>query len=338
MSPLAPVAVALGALLVGELGALAWARRRRRELELQICEAARAREEAGPSAAIEPATSPLREPITPPSAPLPGWVEGVLEAAVPTRYSGYSLQDTGSRGALVTAWDRQLERKVDLRVPPPHLSTAPRFRELFLREARVLAGLDHPSLIKVYDVPEVPEGETPVLVLEHLDGDDLIGAAGDPERVLLWLEQVASALDHMHEREVLHRNVQPSTVIVGADEVARLTDLGFASVKDASSLTGIGITFGDPAYLAPDQLRGAPGDAAGDRYALAAVAYRVLYGHPPFDPEDRVRTQPPHQALQAALPEAVDALFARALAPDAGDRPTTACGFVAGLRTAMEGA
>ena len=337
MSGLVPLAAGLGVVLVGELAAVAWARRRRRDLELQLHEARR-EEAAAPVKATEPSTSPLREPITPPSAPLPGWVEGVLEAAVPARYSGYSLLHSGTRGALVAAWDRQLERQVALRVPPPHLSTAPRFREHFLQEARVLARLDHPALIQVYDVPEVPAGEAPVLVLQHLEGDDLVAAAGDLERVVTWLEHVASALDYLHEQDLLHRNIKPGCVVVGADQAARLTDLGFASVREASSLTGIGITFGDPAYLAPAQLGGAPADAAGDRYALAAVGYRVLYGRPPFDPQDRIRAKPPAEALQASLPEGVDAVFARALSADPAARPVTARAFVAALRGAMEGA
>lgn len=271
------------------------------------------------------------------SGEMPSWLRRTIEHAVGDRYRDLRRLGAGGMGSVVRAWDRRLERLVAIKVPPPQLAELAEFRERFLREGRALARLQHENVAGVYDVPEVPEGETPVLVLEHLAGDELVEAGGDAPRVLEWLEQVAAALDHLHERGVLHRNVKPSSVVVGPDGVARLTDLGFASVKDASSMTGIGITFGDPAYLAPEHVAGAPLDAAADHYALAAVAYRVLFGHPPFDPTDRERSRPPGRALTASLPESVDGAFAAALAPDPAARPRTASGFIGALRVALEG-
>ena len=155
--------------------------------------------------------------------------------------------------------------------------------------------------------------------------------------------QVADALDHAHRRGVVHRDVKPGNILVGADERARLADFGIArSLEEgAARLTQTGTVVGTPRYMAPEQLRGERVTQQTDIYALGAVLYEMLAGHPVFVASTPVgiaeEQQRPPAPLTGVSPS-LAAVTATALRPNPGERPRTAAAMAAALRASLSNA
>lgn len=341
--PLFPVLLGLAALASGAAYAWSWARQRRRRLEATLAAARRRAVEAPTLPAPEPeAPSVERAPPTPGGAPLPGWLRGVVQAALSRRYQRFRLLDSGASGARLEAWDLQLERPVMVKVPPPHLSAAPEFPLRFRREGRVLARFDHPGMVRVYEVPEVGEQETPVMVLERTEGETLRaafeagGRAMDPAGVAALVEALAEVLDHLHAGGVCHRNLGLDSIWVGPEGRPRLTDFGLVAVRDASRWSRCETGAGAEEYLPPEVLAGEDAAEGADRYALAALAAHLLRGTPPFAQDDlrrEARVEVP--AFEGPMRARVEGALGQALAPDPGRRPDSCGAFAAALRSAV---
>jgi serine/threonine-protein kinase len=209
----------------------------------------------------------------------------------------YRLREQIGRGGMGVVWrarDERLERDVALKVLHPWIADDPELRERFEREAAALARLEHPNVVRLYDVLE-NDGQT-VLVLELVDGvslDRLIrGRSLDWDETRRYGAPVAAALAHAHTRGVVHRDLTPANVLVerGTGRVV-VTDFGLARLARSSRSAPIsGVLAGTPEYWAPEQAAGRATGPATDLYALGCLLFRMLSGRMPFEGEDRLAT------------------------------------------------
>lgn len=249
----------------------------------------------------------------------------------------YRLEALLGRGGMADVWrasDTKLARSVAVKVIHASYAQDPHFIERFLREARVVASLEHPNILPVYDFGD--EGGIPFLVMPHLAGgtlrDRLRGAPIPLAVAASWIRQLADALDAAHAAGILHRDVKPANVLLGRDDRLFLADFGIAKlVETMTGLTATGVVVGTPTYMAPEQAQGRPASPATDRYALAVVAYEILAGRPPFDGDNPLSLMHQHVSTPApalssrvgGLPAGLDAVFQHALSKDPGERPPT---------------
>jgi predicted ATPase len=254
----------------------------------------------------------------------------------------------GGMGVVYKATQLSLERQVALKLISPELASEERFRERFLREARLAASIDHPHLLPVYEAGEA-DG-TLFLALRLVDGDSLAAhldreGALAPERALRLHAQLASALQAAHDAGLLHRDVKPHNVLLagqGEAEHAYLCDFGLARRLAGGSLTQERTFIGTAAYAAPEQIRGEALDARCDLYALACVLYECLTGQPPFRADDELALCWAHLYEPAPIPGNVDpaltsfdSVFTRALAKDPEERFSSAAEFAQAGQAAL---
>jgi serine/threonine protein kinase len=263
--------------------------------------------------------------------------------------AGYRVEDviaSGGMGVIYRATQLSLGRTVALKVLAPHLSDDAEFRERFRREAALQARLEHPHILTVYEAGESAEGL--FLALRIVQGTDLWrlieSRVLSAERALRLLEQVASALDAAHEAGLVHRDVKPQNVLIDGRDHAYLADFGLTKSSEAGGLTRTGTYLGSLDYVSPEQVRGEPVTPASDRYALAAVLYECLVGEVPF-PRDteaallyaHVSEPPPRLTeLRPELPGELDAVVARGLAKEPGERYPTAGELVHAAQAALD--
>lgn len=216
-----------------------------------------------------------------------------------------------------------------------------------LREARMMADIVHPRLARFLGLYQSPDDRL-ALVYQLVQGVTLsqrvAGGLPPPGLALEWIEQVAEALDVLHARDILHRDVKPQNIMIEPSETARLLDFGLARLEGTgSTLTATGIMVGTPVFMAPETLRGHPATRRSEVYALACLAYWLLEGDVPFPGESpgqqlaRPLTTPPPgvRGVAGDRARALDRVFARGLAGDAAQRHGSAGAFAAGLRQAL---
>jgi len=262
---------------------------------------------------------------------------------------------SGAGGTVLLARDPRLDRAVAIKVIrlPDGLTPADEqeFRARFVREARAAAALSHPGIVTVYDAGRDDASGAPYLAMEYVPGRTLrqiLDAEGPlpPERASTLAGRVADALHAAHEAGIVHRDIKPANLLVldGADAV-KVVDFGIARLG-GSVLTRSDLTLGSPAYMSPEQARGAPVDGRSDLFSLAAILYEALTGARPFPGDDIpailyaiVHSAPePPSRLRADLPPALDAFFERALAKDPEQRFATGVAFREALEGAVSGA
>ena len=184
--------------------------------------------------------------------------------------------------------DTLLRREVAIKLLYRHLLRDPQGKARFVREARAAAALDHPGILKVFDVDEGDEGGVPYIVMELLRGQTLkafIDANGAPlaELVALAGAGLAAALATAHAAGVIHRDVKPANVMCAGGGRLVLCDFGVARLLDDDALaTQSGMVLGTPAYMAPEQALGKKVDERSDVYSLGATLYQMATGVPPF--------------------------------------------------------
>ena len=251
----------------------------------------------------------------------------------------------GGMGRLYEALHVRVGIKLAIKALRP--SSGPRAAaiERVRREARAMASIDSPHVVRVHDVVPGLDG-MPCIVTELLEGEDL-GARLARERKLpvpdavRIIRAVASGLAEAHRRGVLHRDVKPSNVFLTRDGGVKLIDFGVAKLEEAAAtLTHAGAFLGTPAYMAREQAAAASkADERSDIYSLGAVLYHALSGQPPYGDLDATQTlghllrgEPPRlSAMSATVPEALVAIVEKAMARDPVDRFATADAFAAAL-------
>ncbi|MBI5033792.1 MAG: serine/threonine protein kinase [Chloroflexi bacterium] len=257
----------------------------------------------------------------------------------------------GGMAQVYKAYQPDLERYVAIKVLHPHLTGDEEFAARFRHEAKAIAALEHPHIVRVYDFDA--NGGLAFLVMEYLSGTSLKARLRELNALHAHIEfaetvrlvaALADALAYAHHRGVIHRDVKPSNVILTTDGRPVLSDFGIARIIDATIITNSSGSVGTPAYMSPEQGKGDSGDERSDIYALGVVMYQLSTGHLPFDADTpyaiilkhMTAPLPPPRTLRPDLPEAIERVILKALAKNPSDRYQTAAEFASAVRAAIE--
>ena len=270
-----------------------------------------------------------------------------LDQRIGTELGGYRIVEQVGRGGTSVVYRAEhvrLGRTAALKLLSTGLGEAD-FSDRFLRESRLAASLDHPSIVPVYDAGE--EDGLLYIAMAFVDGTDLktlIAQEGKLplRRALGIVGQIASALDAAHARGLVHRDVKPANILVGPEDRAYLSDFGAVKELASAGTTRTGTFVGTLEYCAPEQIEGGEVDARTDVYALGCVLYEAVTGKPPFHRPSEVAVlnahlhSPPPQASKEApdVPAALDPVIVKALAKAPLDRYATPGELVAAAKGA----
>ena len=247
----------------------------------------------------------------------------------------------GGMASVHLARDEQLGRQVAVKRLSEALGGDEVFRERFLREARMAAGLSHPNVVAVFDVGE--DDGVPYIVMEYVSGQtlaELMAATGpmDPDRAVDLVLQACAGLEHAHAAGLVHRDIKPQNLLVRDDDTLKIVDFGIARPVDGTQLTLAGTILGTAAYLSPEQALGERVTTAADIYALGAVTYELLTGRHPYEfdsiadlPVKQLEGPPPR--LENVSPDLEQAVLA-CLAADPQARPPSAAALARELAQA----
>ena len=269
-------------------------------------------------------------------------VEGVVG-----KYQVQAELGRGSFGIVYLGYQADLDRKVAIKELAPQLAGDPAFLQTFRYEAQVMASLDHPNCVKVYDFIET--GGHAFLVSEFIEGASLrrvLETAGrlSPQQALGVLKGSLMGLGYAHQRGLVHRDIKPENILADRAGVSKLADFGQSIYAVGPGAAG-GLT-GSPAYMSPEQAQGGRMDARSDLYSAGAVLYEFLAGRPPFTGDSAIAVMRMHgtnpvpdpRSFNPALPAEANALVQRALAKDPAYRFQSADEFLAHLEaTAVAG-
>ena len=256
-----------------------------------------------------------------------------------------ALIGRGGMGEVYRAVHSELSRSEAVKLLHPALAAQEEFSARFVREARVMQSLDHPSIVTVYDAGEAA-GRL-FLAMQLVTGrplkDRLAEGRLPTEATLDILQRVGQALDYAHSRGVIHRDIKPSNILLDTDGQPVLVDFGLAKALGDASVTVSSRYLGTPTYMAPEQAAGDPVGHRADLYSLACVAFEMLTGEPPYTQQDSLALLLAHGShpvprateREPTLGAAVDAVFDRALAKSPVQRFPSAGAFVEALRTAL---
>lgn len=260
------------------------------------------------------------------------------------RYRIVERIGAGGMARVYKARDTNLDREVAIKILHDHLAEDSTFKDRFDREARLVASLNHPNIIQIFDYATVDLGDRLVayMVMPYIPGrtlkeelDDLCasGQRMSTERVRAIMLDITAALHYAHNKGMVHRDVKPGNILFDEHNRAVLGDFGIARLAQASSLTNDGATVGTPTYLSPEQAAGMPVDGRSDLYALGVMLYEMLTGTPPFAGDSAIAVILKHinQPVASITPihanPALNTFVQRALAKNPDDRYQTAQDF-----------
>jgi len=269
------------------------------------------------------------------------------------KYDIKKLLGWGATSSVYLAEHCDLKKAVAIKLMHAHKLSNMRMIKRFKHEAQTISLLAHQNLVAVHDFGFTEAGE-PYLVMDFLEGpdlDDLLQEALDArlpmdiDRALTICLQVCDGLSHAHQREVIHRDMKPSNIIVvkGRDgkEQVKIVDFGFAkalSLEESMKLTKTGEVFGSPAFMSPEQCMGKVADARSDIYAVGCILFECLTGVQAFDGENpfeilrkHVFEEPPPFPDDAHVPAALQREVLKALHRDPEQRHQTAAELKEGL-------
>lgn len=265
------------------------------------------------------------------------------------QYKIISLLGTGGMATVYRAHQESIERDVAVKVIHPNLGELENFIQRFRREAKTIASLSHPHILKVFDYGQFQD--MAYLVMELLTGGslaDLIRKGSlSLETTGKMLDQVASALDFAHQAGIIHRDLKPQNVLLDTHGNAFLSDFGIAKIVEGESpLTQSGAVMGTPSYMSPEQWSGQNVDSRTDVYALGIMLYEMLTGKLPFIGNTPFALMHQHiyetalsvNEVNDSVPPAVAEVVNRAIAKDRENRFSTAGELAAAYRAAISGA
>ena len=255
------------------------------------------------------------------------------------KFAGYRVEGIAGRGGMGVVYKATqlgLDRPVALKVVAAGLLGDPRIRERFLRESRAAAAIEHPNVIPIHDYGEC-HGQA-YIAMRFVEGDDLrerVTASGPlgPEHAAAIVAHVADALDAAHDAGLVHRDVKPANILLGAHDQVYLSDFGLAShTLSDGGLTSPGGWVGTMDFMAPEQIRGEPVDRRADVYALGCVLHFALTGQVAYPREtDEARlwahlhaAPPAPSRLAAGVPAEFDEIVRRALEKRPDERQSSA--------------
>jgi len=253
------------------------------------------------------------------------------------RYRIVSLLGQGGFGAVYRAWDTSLNRPCAIK---ENLETSPEAQRQFNREAVILANLSHPNLPRVTDYFSLPD-QGQYLVMDFVEGQDLeslVQRQGpvSPDQAMLWIAQVADALDYLHKQDppVLHRDIKPANVRITPQGKAMLVDFGLVKIYDPALRTTLGARALTPGFAPPEQYGTGNTDPRSDIYALGATLYALLTGKTPIESVQRMAGVEliPLQSANPQVAPSVGQAIDHAMALTPSKRYDTAGEFIQALR------
>ena len=266
------------------------------------------------------------------------------------RYELGELIGAGGMADVYAAEDRRLSRKVAVKLLRSDLARDPQFIARFKKEALSAAGLNHPSIVSVYDSGE--EAGSSFIVMELVHGKtlrDLIqgGKVLDEEQALQIIAGVLEALDYSHQNGVVHRDIKPGNIMITDSGEIKVMDFGIARVTDdpSATMTGTWNVVGTAQYLSPEQATGEIADSRSDIYSVGCLLFEMLTGRTPFIGDTPVAIAYQHVSSQAPsaseineeLDQNIDSILQVALQKDPKDRYQSAGAMLADVRRAMKG-
>jgi len=279
---------------------------------------------------------------------------GLIGRMIKDRYLIESELGKGGFGAVYLARDQKLlSKKVVIKLLHEESLKNEWAVRKFRHEMEALTRIDHPGVIGVLDTGALADG-VPFIVMQYIEGDSLRSVMMTPEgmdieRAATIIRQIGHALTAAHEQGIIHRDLKPENIMLrrlsGGDEQVKIIDFGIAKVKDSrvAPSTVIVATAGTYAYMAPEQLNGRAVSGVTDTYSLGAIAYEMLTGRRPFNPETHFQLVEMQRAgvkikpsdLRPGLPKTVDKVILKALAYNPGARYTSAHAFSDALVDAL---
>jgi len=303
--------------------------------------------------------APAEEPITPCDTSItintsgtpshPSLADPRLELIGQVIEDRYEVTETLGKGGMSIVFkgrDRRLKKVVAIKVLMPHLAADPLSIQRFQQEATAASHLDHPNIVKVYNVGATASG-LPFMAMDYLEGRSLSAVIKEKGRLeyfeaLNIFLQLTGALAHAHEKGVIHRDLKPSNVILSSHgeetDVAKLVDFGIAKVLSQdghteAKLTQTGDIFGSPHYMSPEQCLGGELDERSDVYSMGCLMYEALTGRPPHTGDSTLQILHKHisetpASFKSLLPAMstsmqLEVLVFKCLAPKRDDRLQT---------------
>src|SRR5437667_8639276 len=273
---------------------------------------------------------------------------------------GYMLLGRIGKGAMATVYKAKqisLDRIVAIKVLPLKNSENPEFVDRFHKEGKAAAKLAHNNIVQAIDVGTTAENRH-YFVMEYIEGKTLYDIMQPPpvgegrtfseNEALDIMIQIADALDHAHQRGLIHRDVKPKNIILAKGGVAKLTDLGLARATDdkAAAESEAGKAYGTPYYISPEQIRGEVDiDYRADIYSLGATMYHLVTGHPPFDGDTPSAVMHKHlknplvppDHINTALSAGIGEIIELAMAKDRDERYHSTGDMLEDLRLVRKG-
>ena len=255
------------------------------------------------------------------------------------KFSRYEIREELGRGGMATvyrAYDPMFEREVALKILKKELLEDPQVRGRFERETKIIAKLEHPVIVPVYDVG-FDNGQL-FYVMRYMPGKSLsehIEGGLTPNEIAHILLRIAAALDYAHDKGVVHRDLKPGNILFDENNNPYISDFGIAKFAQASTrITHSGI-IGTPRYMSPEQARGDEADGRSDLYSMGVILFEMLSGATPFEAttplamafKHAVEAPPSILKVNPHLPEGIDAVIAKALSKQPEDRYNTCAEF-----------
>lgn len=245
------------------------------------------------------------------------------------RYEIESELTRGGMGVIILAKDPYIQRQVVVKVLMYSRTLDDMYRDFFQNEAEIIAALEHPCIVPIYDFGW--HGQQPYIVMRYMAGGSLQDKLNAGEIKLTEmahiLKRVSDALDAAHARGIIHRDIKPSNILFDSSGEAFLSDFGIATSKSFKDEEGDWLV-GTPAYMSPEQAQGMKVDGRSDVYALGVVLYRLLTGQLPFSGNSATSLINAHvempipdiRAIRGNIPTVWQEVVSKAMAKDPKDR------------------
>ena len=268
----------------------------------------------------------------------------LIGQVIAERYRVMAVLGRGGMGAVLRCHHLGLRRDVAVKLLHPEIAADPEIAARFEREASSASRLDHPNCVRVLDfgvwqpMPGAPVAK--YLAMQLLEGEELAALMGQPlpaRRAIGLVQQILAALEHAHAHGIVHRDLKPENVFVTRDhegvELLKLVDFGIAKIIEGeganAKLTRMGVVFGTPRYMSPEQAAGGTVDERADLYSTGIMLYELLAGLPPFVGNDAMQLLRKHlfelpPPLPDSVPPALKAVVARLLEKERDARFATA--------------